>query len=127
LTTLLEAGVAVCLADVRGTGETVPGVNRGPGGMGLAATELMLGGMMLGARIRTPARFAYLARRPDIDAARIALWGDSLALVNPDPIVPYESYGRRIGPRDIPGGTGALLALYTAHFESGVRGCTRVV
>jgi hypothetical protein len=79
---------------------------------------------MLGARIKDARTvFAYLARRPDIDAARIVLWGDSFAAFNPERIVPYESFSRQIGPREIHQAEplGALLALFVAHFESGVR------
>jgi dienelactone hydrolase len=124
LKALLEAGVAVCLPDVRGTGETARGNDRGPGAMSLAATELMLGNTMLGARIKDArAVFAYIARRPDIDATRISLWGDSFAPANPENIVPYESFGRALGPRAPQQAEplGALLALFTALHEGGVR------
>jgi dienelactone hydrolase len=124
LRSLLEAGLAVCLPDVRGTGETAPDNNRGPGAMGLAATELMLGNTMLGARIKDARTvLAYLARRPDIDPDRISLWGDSFAPVNPEHIVPYESFSRGLGPRPLHQAEplGALLALFTAGFEDRIR------
>jgi dienelactone hydrolase len=124
LKALLDAGVAVCLPDVRGTGETAPNNSRGPGAMDLAATELMLGNTMLGARIKDArAVFAYMARRPDIDSGRISLWGDSFAPANPENIVPYESFSRELGPRAPHQAEplGALLALFTALQEKGVR------
>ena len=96
LRALVDQGVLVCLADLRGAGETGSG-NRGPGGMGAAGTELMLGNTLLGARLKDArAVFRYLAARPDIDPARIALWGDSFAPVNPPLIAPYESFAREL-------------------------------
>src|SRR5438045_5010593 len=49
---LLEWGIAVCLADVRGTGELTRRTARGPGAMGMAANELMLANTLLGARLK---------------------------------------------------------------------------
>ena len=57
--TLLKGGIAVCLPDVRGTGETAPDTRRGPSsaGVSLSATELMLGNTLLGRKIeRSPDR-----------------------------------------------------------------------
>ncbi|MBI1904131.1 MAG: hypothetical protein HYS13_23800, partial [Planctomycetia bacterium] len=47
---LLDGGAAVCLVDVRGTGETSPGDDRGRTGeaTGISLTELMLGQTLLG-------------------------------------------------------------------------------
>ena len=82
---LLRKGFEICLPDVRGTGEMAATSSRGPGAMGLAETELMLGETMLGARLKDVRTvFHYLASRPDIDPAHIALWGDSFAETNPD-------------------------------------------
>ena len=81
----LIGGVAVCLPDVRGTGETSPGGarDRQTEATSLSATELMLGGTLLGARLRDlRAVLAYLRTRADVDFARVALWGDSFAPVN---------------------------------------------
>lgn len=124
LAALLRSGVAVCLADVRGVGETAPGSARGPGSMDLAATELMLGNTLLGAQLKDARTvFAYLARRPDIDAQRMALWGDSFAGVNPERILPYESLNVRLGPRTLHQAEplGGLLVLLTALYEQGAR------
>ena len=95
LRALVDQGVLVCLADLRGAGETGSG-NRGPGGMGTAGTELMLGNTLIGARLKDArAVFRYLAARPDIDPARIALWGDSFAPVEP----PAHRSLRELRPR----------------------------
>src|SRR4029077_8303596 len=78
--TLLKGGVAICLADVRGTGETAPDTRRGPSSaeVSLSATELMLGNTLLGARLKDLRTvLAYIEARQDIQSARIAVWGDS--------------------------------------------------
>ena len=121
---LLEAGAALCLPDVRGTGETAPDGARGPGAMDLAATELMLGGTLPGAQLKDArAAFRYLTQRADIDAQRIALWGDSFAPPNPPRILPYESPHRRLGPNPLDQAEplGPLLALLTALYEDRAR------
>src|SRR5262249_32051243 len=54
LEALLEAGVAVCLVDVRGTGETSPGASPGRGSSrtSVSQTNLILGQPVLGAQLR---------------------------------------------------------------------------
>jgi hypothetical protein len=83
---LLSGGVAVCLPDLRGTGETRPGDSRGRGSesTSIAASELMAGRTLLGLRIRDlRSVLQYVRGRADLDAGRIALWGDSVAPPNP--------------------------------------------
>jgi len=83
---LLEQGMAVCLPDLRGTGETRADDNRGrySADTSRSATALMIGDTMVGARLRDlRAVLAWLRARPDFDAKRIALWGDSFAPINP--------------------------------------------
>jgi hypothetical protein len=92
--------------------------------MDLAATELMLGGTLPGAQLKDArAAFRYLTQRADIDAQRIALWGDSFAPPNPERILPYESVHRRLGPRPPRQAEplGPLLALLTALYEDRAR------
>jgi hypothetical protein len=82
---LLRGGVALCLPDLRGTGEARVGDGRGRTGeaAALAADEWMLGQTLLGAQLRDlRAVLRYVRTRPDIDGRRIALWGDSLAQAN---------------------------------------------
>ncbi len=87
LSNLLSGGVIVCLSDLRGTGETAPkGRDRGRGGelTSVSQAELMLGQTLLGERLgdlQTILR--YLRSRGDVDAKRLALWGDSFAAANP--------------------------------------------
>ena len=84
---LLQRGVAVCLVDVRGTGETKPADPDRYWYSGLvdtAACELMVGDTTLGLRVRDLRNvLRHLRSRPDIDGHRVAVWGDSFASVNP--------------------------------------------
>src|SRR5262249_56603710 len=65
---------------------------------------------------------AYLRRRPDIDARRLALWGDSFAPPNPANLwvdeLEFEG-GSQIQRRAEP--MGGHLALLAALYEDGVR------
>lgn len=82
---LLKAGVAVCLPDLRGTGETRPGDDRGrrSAATSISSSELMLGQTMVGSRLKDLRTvLSLLRKRPELDARRIALWGDSFARVN---------------------------------------------
>lgn len=83
---LLKAGIAVCLADVRGTGETAPAssAERGSARTSVSQTNLILGQTVIGSQmrdLRTVLR--WLACRAAIDGKKIALWGDSFAQTNP--------------------------------------------
>ncbi len=121
---LLENGVAVCLPDLRGIGETRPGNGRArqSWATSLSATELMLGQTLLGSRLKDlRSLLAYLRTRSEFDPRRLAVWGDSLAKVNPP--------GRNLRvPRGIdnspdqaePGGP--LLALFAGLFEDDLAG-----
>lgn len=122
LTELLARGVAVCLPDVRGTGASSPDGSREmrSEATSLSATELMLGGTLLGARLRD-LRTVFVAFREiaEVDATRVALWGDSFAPVNPpDYTEPLIGEGRAPHASEPLGG---LLALFGALFEDDVR------
>jgi cephalosporin-C deacetylase-like acetyl esterase len=126
LEALLQSGVAVCLADVRGTGETAPDMRRHPsaGEISLADTELMLGNTLLGARLKDLRTvMAYLRKRPEFDSSRMAYWGDSFAPVNPERVPLDEMQGWRIGPyiQHQAEPLGGLLALLGALYEDGLR------
>jgi cephalosporin-C deacetylase-like acetyl esterase len=119
----LQGGAAVCLPDVRGTGETRPvGASRRHGGADttLSAAEWMLGETLLGARLRdVRSVLRYLRGRSDLDPRRIALWGDSFAPPNPGErnlIVPLDA--ARFPDQTEP--LGGLLALLGALFEEDV-------
>jgi cephalosporin-C deacetylase-like acetyl esterase len=122
LARLLEGGVAVALPDLRGTGETRPGADRGrtSAATALASSELMLGRTMLGARLLDlRGVLRYLRTRDDLDGHHLALWGESFAPVNAD--------GKHLfAPLDAPKPPalaeplGGLLALLAAMFEDQV-------
>jgi dienelactone hydrolase len=122
---LLASGAAVCLPDLRGTGETAEDARRGPQSAGIqdAASELMLGRSMAGARLKDLRTvLAWLAQRPDVDAARIALWGDSDVPPNPPRLLLEEVAGWQMGPQVQRQAEplGGLLALLGALFEDRV-------
>ncbi len=128
LAELLRGGVAVCLPDLRGTGETHPGDGRGrqSTATGLASTEQMLGATLLGERLRDlRSVLRYLRSRRDVDGRKPALWGDSLAAPNPEDrqtAVPLDA-----DPLPEPSEPlGGLLALFGALFEEDVQAvCAR--
>jgi len=117
---LLTKGVAVCLPDVRGTGETRPDAPRGRQGQAtsLSSTELMLGGTMLGARLRDlRSALRYLRTRRDV-TARVALWGESFAPTNPAGFVDPQMNGDEQPAQSEP--LGGLLALFGGLYEEEV-------
>ena len=132
---LLAAGVAVCLVDVRGAGPSShDDATRGRHSLAtqVAATESMLGRTLLGARLRDLRdALAYLRDRPDLDARRVAAWGDSHARANrpASSCVPFDSEPAALLAEPL----GGLLALLLALFAGDVRavyarGClTRVL
>jgi dienelactone hydrolase len=125
ITDLLKAGVAVCLPDVRGTGETTSEMRRGLNSEeeSAAATEFMLGETLLGARLKDLRTVLdYVAARPDCNGQKIALWGDSFAPVNPPHFALDELIGWQVGPeieyQAEP--LGALLAFLGGLYEDKV-------
>ena len=121
---LLNEGVAVCLPDVRGTGETRLGLSRGRTSedTSLSSGELMLGGTTVGARLRDlRSVLHYLRTRRDLDARRLAVWGDSFA----PPNAPERDLKLPLGIRDEAASSeplGSLLALLLGLYEEDVRG-----
>jgi dienelactone hydrolase len=128
LAELLAGGAVVCLPDLRGTGETRPGGDRGrqSAATSVSATELMLGQTLVGSRLRDlRSVLRYLQTRADLDATRLALWGDSFAPVNPKDRnleVPWDA--DKLPTQAEP--LGGLLALLGGLFEDRVRAvCAR--
>ncbi len=120
---LLSAGVAVCLPDLRGTGETIPGDDsrgRGSSGTSLSSSEMMLGQTLLGARVRdVRSVLRYLRSRSDVDPRRIALWGDSFAKPNASDAnvaVPLDATQPQLAEP-----LGGLAALFTVLFEDDIQ------
>ena len=82
---LLAAGVAVCLVDVRGCGEASPGASRLPDGPSayLAYHLWCLGESLPVGQLRdVRTALAWLAARDDVDAGRLGLWGEGFAAPN---------------------------------------------
>lgn len=122
---MLAAGLAVCLPDLRGTGETAADARRGPQTSGVrdAASELMLGGAMAGARLKDLRTvLAYLDGRGDLDGSRLGLWGDSDAPPNPHRLLLDEVPGWQLSPQIQRQAEplGGILALLGALYEDRV-------
>jgi hypothetical protein len=119
---LLQGGVAVCLPDVRGTGETRPGDGRGrmSTATSLSASEQMLGGTLLGARVRDLlAVLAMIEKRHDLDGRRLIVWGENFAPVNAndrDPAAPLDAPDLPTQAEPL----GPLLALFGGLFNERV-------
>ncbi|MEX2142431.1 MAG: acetylxylan esterase [Pirellulales bacterium] len=122
---LAELGrkMVICLVDVRGMGETAAGDERGrrSAATSLAASELMLGETLLGSQVRDlRSVLAWLHKRPEVDAARTVVYGDSFAPVNASDAtvkVPLDLPQPRLSE---PGG--AALALFAGLFEPELAG-----
>ena len=121
VSTWLEAGCAICLPDVRGSGETNPGGSHGPRSIGttLSCRDQVLGQTLLGSRLRDlRSVLLFLRTRRDLDE-NASLWGDSLAALNPperSEVVPYgvDNPNAEAEP------SAGLLVLLTALFEDNV-------
>jgi dienelactone hydrolase len=92
---LIEGGAAVCLPDLRGTGETSAGGYSGPSSADtkLSCCDQVLGQTLVASRLRDlRSVLQYLRGRKDL-GDRIAVWGDSLAEANPknrSEVVPHR-------------------------------------
>lgn len=120
---LLSNGVAVCLPDLRGMGELTAQQNRGPGGMGLAANEFILGNTLTGARLKdTRTILRWLAGLEDIIPDRVALWGDSFSEPNAPDFQLFQSAGQQAGPvaQRQAEPLGPFLAILAALYEDQV-------
>ena len=120
---MLRQGLAVCVPDLRGTGETRPGNDRGrrSEATGLSSAELLLGQTLLGSQLRDlRSVLAYLRTRKDLNAGQVSLWGLSLASTNPPDrnlAVPHDvSASPAIGEP-----LGGMVALLGALFEKDVK------
>jgi hypothetical protein len=82
----LKAGTAVCLPDVRGTGETRAGASAERTGSrtSVSQTNLILGQTVIGSQLRDLRTvIRWLQKRDGIDAKKVGVWGDSFAKTNP--------------------------------------------
>jgi cephalosporin-C deacetylase-like acetyl esterase len=121
---LVRAGFAVCLPDLRGTGETSPDPDRSDDGghRAMAEREFALGANLMGARLKDLRTvLAYLGSRADVDRSRIGLWGESFAPANPSDLFLDElqwEAGPQIQRYAEP--LGAHLVTLAALYEDGV-------
>lgn len=127
---LLQAGLAVCLPDVRGTGETRPvndqrgtpvgiykDVSRRSAGTFLWTQELTLGRTPLGDRLLdVQAVVRYLRSRPDIQPGRILLWGDSFVPPGKLDLSRIKSF-EALNPHERAEPLGGLLVVLAALFD----------
>ncbi|MFH1022535.1 MAG: acetylxylan esterase [Planctomycetota bacterium] len=84
--TALDRGVAVVLLDLRGTGEAAGDFDPTTEGMetSLNYYSFRTGRPLIGMRVvDVMAATAWLRTRPDVDPARIGIFGDSLSMTNP--------------------------------------------
>jgi dienelactone hydrolase len=115
---LLDVGVTVVLPDLRGTGETQSGTARGKDSSGTDGSVHMqlFGETLLGQRLRDlRSVMAYLRTRPEMDARRMALWGESFAPMNSAKTnfkVPHGVDGWPIHAEPLGGLLGMLGGLY---------------
>jgi hypothetical protein len=120
---ILAAGIAVCLPDLRGTGETRPGGDRGRGSeaASLSSAELMLGQTAVGARVRDlRAVVRYVRTRAELNGQRVALWGESLApAIGRDENVAVPMELAEALPHAEP--LGSLVVLLAALFDDEIR------
>ena len=120
---LLEGGVAVCLPDVRGTGETRAGRDRGrrSSATDISSSELMLGQTLVGSQLRDlRSVLRFLRGLKGIDSRRIALWGTSFAKTNPT----GRDLGMPLELEPLPDQSeplGGLLALFGGLYDDGVK------
>src|SRR6185312_12272844 len=83
--------------------------------------EWMLGQTLVGSRLRdVRSVLRHLRTRADLNAGRVALWGDSFAPANPAGQTLAVPLDADPSPRQAEP-LGGLLALFTALFEDGVR------
>jgi len=95
---LLQAGAAVCLLDLRGTGETDPGDDRGrrSAATSFSSSELMLGQTLVGARLRDLRQvIRFLRKRDDMDSSSVVVWGDSFSPGLSHKVVAHERLIKR--------------------------------
>jgi len=117
----LTAGCAVCLPDVRGSGETSEGESYGPQSIGttLSCGDQVLGQTLLGSRLRDLRSILLFLRTRSGLSEKVSLWGDSLAPLNPperSEVVPYGVDNPNVQAEPSAG----LLVLLTALFEDNV-------
>jgi dienelactone hydrolase len=115
---MVRGGAMVVLPDLRGIGESGSGSASGPNSMDThwSVHVQLFGETLVGSRLRDlHSVLSYLRRRDDLDANRLALWGDSFAPPNSPTAnfnVPRGVEGWPQGPEPLGGLFGLLGALF---------------
>lgn len=112
---LLQNNIAICLPDLRGTGETAPQGSRQfrDTATSLSANALMFGQTSLGNRLKDLR--TLLSHLRNNFGAKLSLWGDSLAPTNP---IPFEDPLLNTDPSPhLSEPSGGLLTLFATLFE----------
>ncbi len=120
---LKQQGIAVCLVDVRGTGETaVDGErDRTSYATSLSASEQMLGSTLLEQQVRDLRTvLAFLRADDHLDGRRIALWGESFAPPNDSQTVLAVPHGVERPTEVEP--LGGMVVMLTALYEPKLKG-----
>jgi hypothetical protein len=123
IATLVRAGLAVCLPDLRGTGETAPEQYKTQSHNHLY-DEIALGETLVGLRLKDlRTLLGYLRTRDDLDAERIALWGDSFSPPNEQEIWVDELMRTPMSPQiqHYASPVGSHVAILAALFEPEIR------
>jgi len=112
---LLQENIAICLPDLRGTGETAPQGSRPFRSLAtsVSADALMFGQTSLGNRLKDLR--TLITHLHNTYGAKLSLWGDSLAPTNPtafeNPLLNTEPSPHTSEPG------GGLLTLFASLFE----------
>ena len=122
---LLHQGVVVCLAELRGIGDGRHGeIYRGriSPSASMTSSSLMIGESLLCSRVRDLRTImTYLEKCEGFDMKRVGLWGDSLAIPNPQDcnmVVPLDASSFPMKGEPLGGVLALLSALYEPHVRA---------
>ena len=122
LARLIAAGHAVCLCDVRGSGDGQAARGRTSAATSLSSSLLMLGDPLVAGQLRDlRSVWAWLRSQPEIDARRMQVWGDSRSATvtaEADRVVPRDD-DTLVPPAAEP--AACLLALLLSLVEDSVQ------
>lgn len=122
ISSLLDKGVTVVIAEVRGTGALgFGGRGRTSATTSFSASELMLGRTMLGLQLRDLRTVVAQLRGENFDVKKCVLWGDSFVAPNEDKAVVDVPHDTDKAPR-LAEPNGSLLVQILALMEPEVRG-----
>ena len=130
----LNAGIAICLPDLRGMGESQAGDSSGRTSIrtSISQTNLMLGRPVLGMQLRDLRSITrWLKTLPEIDSERFGSWGDSFSLVNPSDFntryaVPHDAKNSLTNSEPNGGLLAGLLPLFESIQVTACRGVLEI-